>query len=41
MEFVKEFTMKDEMAISIKGKEVRDLKDTKEFDDEFELLNKF
>jgi len=41
VEFVKEFTMKDEMAISIKGKEVRDLKDTKEFDDEFELLNKF
>ncbi|ADR19299.1 FecR family protein [Calditerrivibrio nitroreducens] len=41
VEFVKEFTMKDEMAISIKGKEVRDIKDTKEFDDEFELLNKF
>ncbi len=41
VEFVKEFTMKDEMGVSIKGNEVRNIKDLKEFEDEFELLNKF
>ncbi|MCX8083684.1 MAG: FecR family protein [Calditerrivibrio sp.] len=41
VEFVKEFTMKNEMGVSIKGNEVRKIKDLSEFDDEFDLLNKF
>lgn len=41
VQFVKEFTMKGEMGVSIKGNEVRNIKDLKEFEDEFELLNKF
>jgi hypothetical protein len=40
VEFVKEFTMKDEMAVTIKGNEVKNI-DVKDFEQEFELLNKF
>lgn len=41
IEFVKEFTLEGEMAVSIKGNEVKKLKDTSEFDDEFELMKNF
>ncbi|MCA1927742.1 MAG: FecR family protein [Calditerrivibrio sp.] len=41
IEFVKEFTLEGEMAVSIKRNEVKKLKDTSEFDDEFELIKNF
>lgn len=41
VEFVKEFTLEGEMAISIKNNEVKNLKDTSAFDDEFELMKNF
>lgn len=41
VEFVKEFTMEGSMAVSIRGNEVKDIQDFKEFEKSFELLSNF